>query len=1020
MIRKCLPIICFLCALTATAQRDIPFNSYWNFRSVKYGVDAQNVTLPRAWNEDYAFRVPIADLPSDTVRYTRSFVAPKSWKGKKVFVEFEGVRQAAQVWINGFYLGRHENGVMAFGVDLSPYVNIGKANLLEVLTDNDWDYREREYKPQANDQVLRDGNNLPNNQLQPGTFQWNNKNFNANYGGIPKNVKMHVVGRLYQTLPLYSSLGTTGTYIYATQMDVAHHSAVINAESEVKNETDHVRTFDYLVEVIDPEGKQVAQFRSVNWKVGKGETINVKASALVHGLHFWSWGYGYLYTVRTSLMEGKDNVDMVQTVTGFRKTEFANGQLRLNDRTLMVHGYAQRTSNEWPGVGMSVPAWLSDYSNGLMVESGGNLVRWMHVCPWKQDIESCDRVGLLQAMPAGDAEKDVTGRQWQHRLELMRDAIIYNRNNPSIIFYECGNKGISEQHMAEMKAIRNVYDPHGGRAIGSREMLSNTTEAEYGGEMLYINKSAGKPVWAMEYCRDEGLRRYWDDWSYPYHKEGVGPLYRNEDASAYNHNSDQMAIEMVRRWYDYWLCRPGTGSRVSGGGVKIVFSDTNTHNRSESNYRTSGVVDPMRIEKDAFYAHQVMWNGWVTPDSSITHIIGHWNYNESEEYQRTGKLVKPVYVVSDAPHVKLFVNGEEQGKERIDYHFLHTFDNISYVPGRLKAVSYDDNWHPLSSCSIETAGKPLYLVMGIMTRDCGMQADGADMALIEVEVTDEDYRRCAQAHNMIHFEIDGPIEWIGGIGHAEEGAVYHDINGKIIDPKENPNLIRSVDLPLECGVTRALVRSTGKQAGKAHVLATSPRLVGAKVEIVLQKKATPLRGSLVRGETPSTPSYRDTKMSLRPANVVAGCNQADAAKSIDDNEETEWKNDGNQKTAWIRYEFERPVLVDEVSMKLTGWRRRSYPIEILADGVTVWSGNTQQSLGYVYLPLDLQKIGRRPFRNLTIRLKGKAKSKEAFGAITELAQPVANELDLYKAKDGDKVNSELRIVECDFLRYLND
>ena len=58
--------------------------------------------------------------------------------------------------------------------------------------------------------------------------------------------------------------------------------------------------------------------------------------------------------------------------------------------------------------------------------------------------ESCDRVGLIQAMPAGDSEKDRTGRQWDQRTELMRDAIIYNRNNPSILFYECGNKGISK------------------------------------------------------------------------------------------------------------------------------------------------------------------------------------------------------------------------------------------------------------------------------------------------------------------------------------------------------------------------------------------------------------------------------------------------------------------------------------------------------------------------------------------------------------------------------------------------
>ena len=54
----------------------------------------------------------------------------------------------------------------------------------------------------------------------------------------------------------------------------------------------------------------------------------------------------------------------------------------------------------------------------------------------------------------------------------------------------------------------NKYDPHGGRAIGSREML-DIREAEYGGEMLYINKSKHHPMWAMEYCRDEGLRKYW-------------------------------------------------------------------------------------------------------------------------------------------------------------------------------------------------------------------------------------------------------------------------------------------------------------------------------------------------------------------------------------------------------------------------------------------------------------------------------------------------------------------------------
>lgn len=58
--------------------------------------------------------------------------------------------------------------------------------------------------------------------------------------------------------------------------------------------------------------------------------------------------------------------------------------------------------------------------------------------PAKQDIESCDRVGVIQMLPAGDAEKDVEGRRWEQRKELMRDVIIYTRNNPSILFTNAG------------------------------------------------------------------------------------------------------------------------------------------------------------------------------------------------------------------------------------------------------------------------------------------------------------------------------------------------------------------------------------------------------------------------------------------------------------------------------------------------------------------------------------------------------------------------------------------------------
>ena len=972
----------------------------------------QRVTLPYAFNGDEAFRKDIVDLTDTICWYRKTFVVKREdVKNGKFFIEFEGVRQSADVYLNGHHLGFSENGVMACGFDLTPYIKEGE-NVLAVRCDNSWTYRSRRHDSR---------------------YQWNDKNFNANYGGIPKNVWLHITGKLYQTLPLYSNLGTTGTYIYATNIDVENRRAMINVESQVINEMDRPCTFRLNVIIRDADGHQVSQFQGEPITLIQRQGGIAKAHHRVHNLHFWSWGYGYLYTVETSLVEeGPVCNDVVITRTGFRKTEFKDGKIWLNDRVLMVHGYAQRTSNEWPGVGLSVPAWLSDYSNNLMVESGGNLVRWMHVTPWKQDIESCDRVGLIQAMPAGDAEKDVEGPRWNQRTELMRDAIIYNRNNPSILFYESGNESISREHMLEMKAIRDKYDPYGGRAVGSREML-DINEAEYGGEMLYINKSHKHPMWAMEYCRDEGLRKYWDEWSYPYHKEGDGPLYRNQPAPDYNHNMDQFAIEMVRRWYDYWRERPGTGTRISSGGVKIVFSDTNTHHRGESNFRTSGVVDAMRIPKDAFFVHQVMWNGWVEPEEAKTYIIGHWNRASHSSPQlgegssapsdlnqvgeKRGR--HPVYVVSTGDEVELFLNGKSLGKGKQSYRYLYTFDDVPYEPGTLEAVASDG-----SRYRIETVGEPYQLKLTAIENPEGTKADGADMVLLQVEVLDKEGRRCPLDDRMIHFSLWGEAKWIGGIATRNNQALQRPDDNRpegLLDAAATKNIsdnyVGAMSLPVECGVNRVLVRTT-TNAGEINLSAYAEGVQPAYIKVisdgVTSDKLMPqqtLKGRLDKGETPLTPSYTDKARGVNIVSARAGYDTEHASHSYDDNELSEWKNDGQLSTAWITYKLERKTVIDDICMKLTGWRLRSYPLEVYAGKQLIWSGETERSLGYVHLtPTKRVKTDE-----ITIRLKGAGKDKDAFGGITEVAQPAAGELDLFKAKNGGETNNELRIVEIEFI-----
>lgn len=949
MIRTIASVLVLLIskAPASSPRTEYNFNSGWLLKTTdEAGAAAvafddagwKNVTLPHAWNEDSAFKVNNKKLPSGIAWYRKHFKLPADAAGKKVFLEFEGIRQAGEFYLNGEWIGRSENGVMAFGFDITDKLKPGE-NVLAARIDNSTRYVEKD----------------------TGTgFQWNVNDFAANYGGIPKNVRLHVTDKLYQTLPLYSNFGTTGVYVYATDFDIKGGSAKVTAETQVRNEHAGPKKFSYEVTITDPDGKIVQTIQGGEQTLAAGETKTVSAEAVVSHLNFWSWGYGYLYDVATILKVDGKPVDAVVTRTGFRKLDFSKGMVRLNDRVIQMKGYAQRSTNEWPAVGQTVPPWLSDFSNGLMVGSNANLVRWMHVTPGKQDIESCDRVGLLQAMPAGDKEKDSQGRQWTQRVELMRDAIIYNRNNPSVVFYEGGNENISEEHMAELKALRDQYDPHGGRASGSREMLDSKA-AEYGGEMLYINKSARIPFWSTEYCRDEALRKYWDDWSPPYHKDGDGPpAPKGESGASYNRNQDTYVVENVARWHDYWRERPGTGLRSSAGGVNIVFSDTNTHGRGAENYRRSGEVDAMRIPKDSFFAHQVMWNGWVDVEKPAAYIVGHWNYEPA--------VRKPVHVVSSAEKVELFINGKSSGFGERSNHFLFTWKEVKFEAGSIKAVGYDARGGKLCETEKRTTGAPAILKLTPFTAPGGLLADGADMALVEVEVVDSKGNRCPTAFNEVSFDLTGPAEWRGGIAQGPD------------------NFILSKKLPAECGLNRVLVR-TLPQAGKISIKASADGLKSASVELTSKPvvvidglaKFIPgatLPGSLKRGPTPSGTSLTPTRRSLRIASATAGAKAEDVGSSFDDNEATGWKNDGRRDTAWVQFELERAATVSELTLKLGGWRSKSYPLRVTVDGKEAYAGATPKSLGYVTLPLK-----PTPGKTVRIALVGAIDEKDGFGMV---------------------------------------
>ena len=267
-------LLMLVVSVNATERQKLNFNGDWRLAVGDYAEASkpefddsqwQQVTLPYAFNGEEAFRKDIVDL-TDTISWYRKSFKLADVANRKVFVEFEGARQGADVWVNGQKVDFSDNGVMAFGFDITPYVKEGE-NVIAVRCDNNWKYRDR---------------------MLNSRYQWNDNNFNANYGGLPKNVWLHITDKLYQTLPLYSNLGTTGTYIYATDFDIPNHKATIHAESQVRNEDVKPRSFTFFTKVLDMDGKEVAHFHGDRITMQPGETRTVTAQQTVENLRFWS------------------------------------------------------------------------------------------------------------------------------------------------------------------------------------------------------------------------------------------------------------------------------------------------------------------------------------------------------------------------------------------------------------------------------------------------------------------------------------------------------------------------------------------------------------------------------------------------------------------------------------------------------------------------------------------------------------------------------------------------------------
>jgi beta-galactosidase len=362
----------------------------------------------------------------------------------------------------------------------------------------------------------------------------------------------------------------------------------------------------------------------------------------------------------------------------------------------------------------------------------------------------------------------------------------------------------------------DTFDPHGGRAYAHRRADQTTAEfmdvgigTEGGREIARL------PVVEGEYDREESPRRVWDKFSPP----NFG--YPEAKGQTYQLTSEEYAVNEVAQYVRK------LGAPNHCGGANWIFSDSTSGGRVACEVaRASGEVDGVRLPKEAWYVCRTMFR-----DDPQVHLIGHWNYPAATK--------KTVYVTSNCEDVELFVNGKSLGHGQVSDRYLYTFPDVAWEPGEIKAVASNDR--KLAATEIRrTVGAPAAVRLTPTLGPSGLQADGSDVALVDVEVVDAKGERCPTFQQRVDFDLVGPGIWRGGYNSGKTNSI------------NNPFL------NVECGINRVAIRST-PSAGPITLTAHCGSLKPATLTLTSQ----PL--SRENGSTPTLPQLPPLAKLTKPA-----------------------------------------------------------------------------------------------------------------------------------------------------------
>ena len=663
--------------------------------------------------------------------YRMNWTAPKGYQ--RAVLVFDGAMSQPVVTVNGKEAGKWAYGYNAFRIDITPFIQFGKKNLIEVHLNNVEE----------------------SSRWYPG-------------GGLYRPVTVELYGN--------GNFSTWDTYVRTLKASKEEAELEVNALLQGKLG----KSGKTVIALTDANGKKVAE-QTIN-----GATPAIKTTLKVANPQLWSPESPYLYKVSLIRYEGKKVADVQLVKTGIRTISVSKQEgFQLNGVTRKIKGVCLHHDLGPLGAAENKAALIRQIK--MMRQMGCDAIRTAHNMPSTLQMELCDSLGMMVMAESFDMwiyPKCKNGyakffKEWSDK--DITNLVKHHRNHPSIIMWSIGNE-IPEQWSQEGVEISRHLQQLCHQLDPSRPVTQGMDRAEdalksgfaqvmdvpgfnYRVHKYYKNIEQLPQGFLLgsetaSTVSSRGVYKFpvvvSDKATYP---DGQCSSYDTEYCSWSNLPDDDWKMQDDYSWvigefvwtgYDY-LGEP---------------TPYDTYWPSRSSY--FGICDLAGLPKDRYYMYRARWND----KQHTTHLLPHWNWKGRE-----GE-VTPVYCYTDGVEGELFVNGKSQGRvrkdksSRLDRYRLR-WNNVQYEPGEIRVVTYNQYGDKVGEDVRKTAGEPAQLNMvaecpdnvntGIacMVEGCEVEhgthlkADGNDLAFITVSLLDQDGNECPLADDELTFEVSG-------------------------------------------------------------------------------------------------------------------------------------------------------------------------------------------------------------------------------------------------------------------------